>query len=149
MRSSILDAFDTGGFENIPDFPKLLKALQLISKTSGENTKEPSQHVLQFIEQIENADPEAADIDEDHTNASWGHQQYVRGDMTCSTVLESWEHIGNVQTAYRLLAAALKTCQVAQHLCFVNKISTTSFLSDAYLQEIVGLLWGMLEPVRS
>jgi len=65
------------------------------------------------LNEFENADPEVANIDKDHTNASWGHQQYVGGDMTCSTVLESWEHIGNVQMAYRLLAAVLKTCQVA------------------------------------
>jgi len=142
----LLDAFGSGGFQNIPDVSDLLKALLLASKSAEKNT-EPVPRVLQFIERIENADPEVADIDEDHTNAGWGHQQYVGGDMTCSTVLESWECIGNVQTAYRLLAAALKTCQVARHLCFVNKISTTGFLSDAYLREIVGLLWGMLKPV--
>jgi len=141
-----LDAFDSGGFENIPNFSDLLKALQLASKKPEKN-KESAPRVLQFVERIENTDPEAADIDEDHTNAGWGHQQYVGGNMTCSTVLESWEHIGNVKTAYRLLAAALKTCQVARHLCFVNKISTTGFLGDAYLREIVGLLWDMLKPV--
>ena len=117
---NFLDTFDSSGFENIPNFSNLLKALQLASKTLEKN-KEPAPHVLQFIEWIKNTDPEVADIDEDHTNADWGHQQYVGGNMTCLTVLESWEHNGNIKTAYQLLATALKMCQVAQHLCFVNK----------------------------
>jgi len=45
----VLDAFDSGGFENIPHFSNLLKALQLISKTLGKN-RESVQHILQFIE---------------------------------------------------------------------------------------------------
>lgn len=64
--------------------------------------------------------------------------------MTCRTVLKTWSDVGDTRTAYRLIAASLKTCLVSRHLCFTNKVSVpspSSYLSDAYLREVVGILW--------
>ncbi len=100
--------------------------------------------MIQFIERIESADLTAPDIDEDDTNISWGHSQFTAGSMTCTTVLKTWSEVGDTQTAYRLIAASLKTCLVACHLCFTNKVavpSSSSYLSDSYLQEVVRILW--------
>jgi hypothetical protein len=45
--------------------------------------------------------------------------------------------------ACNLIAAALKTCKVARHLCFEHNITTTSYLSDIYLENVVSKLWDL------
>jgi len=61
--------------------------------------------------------------------------------MTFTKILTSWDDIGNIDTAYKLLAATIRTCKVARHVCFQRGIKATSFLSDAYLANIVERLW--------
>jgi len=46
-----------------------------------------------------------------------------------------------------LIAASIKTCKVAQHICFEQKITTGSYLSDAYLQNLVKVLWTLWKKV--
>ncbi|KAH9946555.1 hypothetical protein B0H21DRAFT_858564 [Amylocystis lapponica] len=101
----------------------------------------PSPNTLIFIEHIERADPNAPGLDEDDTGVSWGHSQFTAGSMTCSTVLTSWASIGNSATARRLITASIKTCRVAWHICYVKNINTEVYLSDAYLENVLELLW--------
>jgi hypothetical protein len=100
----------------------------------------PSQSVSAFLERIESADPNAPDISEDDTDANWGHYQFTAGNLRCSTVLSSWDEIG-ATTAKKLIAAALKTCQVARHICFEHGVNASGYLSDAYLQTLIQSLW--------
>jgi hypothetical protein len=137
----------TQEFLNIPHLPACLELLQKISKSVAFNGQ-PCSSTLVLLTQIESADPTAPYIDEDDTNLGWGHVQFKAGGITLSMVICSWENIGNVPTAFHLLAAAVKTCQVTQHLCFTNNIIvTTGFLSDSYLQNLVEIIWDMLKAV--
>ncbi|KAI0044239.1 hypothetical protein FA95DRAFT_1625999 [Auriscalpium vulgare] len=130
---SLLDTFSE--LPAVPGARDLLEFLQEAGTTL--NKGEPSANVMSFLERIENADPNAADIDEDNTNANWGHRQFTAGGLTCTTVLTLWSAVGNTNIAYRLIAAALRTCKVARHLCFKRQLKPDAFLSDAYLSNIV------------
>ncbi len=115
--------------------------LQELNHEHSKHNGDPSTNLLQFIDRIECTDPLAED-DEDNTNLSWGHSQFTSGGLTCSSVLGSWSAVGNVSTAFRLLAAAVKTAKVARQLCFIRGISNTGhYLADAYIENIVDLLW--------
>lgn len=100
----------------------------------------PSHKVTAFLECIESTNPNLPDISEDDTNVNWGHYQFTAGNLWCSTVLPSWDHIGAVM-ARKLIMAAIKTCQVAWYICFEHGINSRSYLSDAYLQTLVESLW--------
>ncbi|KAH9911767.1 hypothetical protein B0H21DRAFT_674938, partial [Amylocystis lapponica] len=127
------------------DFPtmnngiELLGAMKLAPNFSTGST--PSNSMITFIERIENADPNSDNTDEDDMDISWGHRQFTAGSMTCATTLTSWASIRDVATACRLIAAAIKTCRVARHICFAKKVETSSYLSDAYLENTLDLLW--------
>ena len=54
-----------------------------------------------FLEQIEEANPNAIVIDEDSTGVGWGPRQFTGGSMT-------WEDIANTETAYSLSATAAR-----------------------------------------
>lgn len=147
---SISDVLSTSLSKNVPPHGvELLEALEKMSKIAALDG-DPSPTALQLIERIESADPNAPDVDEDNTNLGWGHMQFTAGNLTCRSVLRTWEDIGNVKMAYRLLAATVKTCLVARHLCFTNNInaseSPSSYLSDSYLREVVEILWNLREP---
>jgi len=73
----------------------------------------PSSTFTQFLSRIENADPNSPEVKEDDSNESWGHYPFAGANMTISTVLLSWDDVGNTATACRLIAAAIKTCKVA------------------------------------
>jgi hypothetical protein len=115
----------------------LLKALE---DETAPQPIEPSANVAAFLERIETADPNAPDISEDDTNSCWGHYQFTAANIRCSTVLTSWDEVGTT-TARKLIAAALKTCKVARLICFKHSIEPASYLSDAYLENLVELLW--------
>lgn len=124
-----------------------MELLEKVSKSPAFNGQ-PCSSTLALLTRIELADPTAPGIDEDDTNLGWGHSQFTAGGITLSTVIRSWDNIGNVATAYRLLAAAVKTCRVARHLCFTNNIvATGGFLSDSYLQNLVEMICDMLKRV--
>ena len=100
-----------------------------------------SDDVQAFLSRITDANPNGPDLSEDDSDANWGHHQFTAGRLTISAVLENWDAVGSCEVACALLGAALKTCKVARHLCFERNISATSYLSDAYLQNVVSKLW--------
>jgi hypothetical protein len=96
-----------------------------------------------FLSRIESASPAAPNLSEDDAGASWGHHQFTSRTMTIKSILTSWESVGSTAMACKLIAAGIKTCKVAHHICFNNGISTSSYLADAYLSNIVGQLWDL------
>lgn len=117
--------------------------LDAMEATPGFKSGPPAANVLAFLARIDDADPNSLDIGEDDSNASWGHQQFTSGNLTCSTVLTSWSAVGSCETASRLIAAALKTCRVARQICFERKINTDTYLSDIYFEKVVDILWDL------
>jgi len=97
----------------------------------------PSDDVVAFLQRAKHADPNSPDISEDDNNASWGHDQLSGS----TTLFASWHNIGSTNIACRLIAVVIKICKVARHLSFVKHINTSSFLSDAYLENTINLLW--------
>ena len=103
----------------------------------------PSDDFAAFLARINDADPNESDLSEDDLDASLGHYQFTAGRLTCTTVLTSWDVIGGCSNACDLIATALKTCRVARHLCFAHNVTTTSYLSDIYLENVVSKLWDL------
>src|SRR6266852_3745377 len=97
----------------------------------------PSDALASFIHHADTIDPNSPEISEDDNNAAWGHTQLSGS----SNLLMSWHNIGNTTVACRLIAVAIKTCQVARHLCFVKHINSSTYLSDIYLGNIIDSLW--------
>ena len=103
--------------------------------------EEPAENMTSFLRRIDTADPNSTELSEDDTNASWGHSQFTARNLTWSTVLTSWKDVGNCKAACQLLAATIKTCKVARHLCYERQITAGTYLSDIYLDQIVDALW--------
>ena len=57
------------------------------------------------------------------------------------SVLASWDCVGSTKTARRLIATAIKTCKIVHIFCHQRNIQASSYLSDAYLQEVVERIW--------
>ena len=102
-----------------------------------------SDNFTTFLERIKNANPNDPNLSEDDSDASWGHYQFTGGQLKISTVLTSWDVVGSCSNACDLIAAALKTCKVARHLCFEHGVEVTSYLSDIYLGNVVSTLWNL------
>ena len=101
----------------------------------------PSEQVTTLLERVQFADPTSPDIDEDNVGPSWGHYQFTAGGISPSCSLTSWDDVGNVATAFKLVAAGLKTCQDARTMCAnAGTPQTTSFISDIYLEQILDRL---------
>ncbi|KAF8989390.1 hypothetical protein BDQ17DRAFT_1334106 [Cyathus striatus] len=104
------------------------------------------QHVDVSIIQIGHSfdaltDPNDPALDEDNINEGWGHYAYTSGGLKWGEAITSWESIGkDVSFACRLLAATIKTCQVARIMCFNNSSTTLNYLSDIYLDQIIDRL---------
>jgi hypothetical protein len=122
-------------FPHVENGAALLKSMQ--SQPSFQ-LGTPSADVIAFLERAEHADPNSPDISEDDKGESWGHHQLAGS----SPLLDSWHNICNTGIACRLIAVAIKTCQVARHLCFVKQIKPSAYLCDIYLSKIVDSLWG-------
>lgn len=103
----------------------------------------PSANLNLFLTRIEKADPNDATIDEDNKGIGWGHYQFTAGSMTCASAMTSWEDIGNNDTAYKLIAAAVRTCKVARYVCEKTNVTTTSYISDIYLGQVIETLWDL------
>ncbi|KAI0039338.1 hypothetical protein FA95DRAFT_1504306 [Auriscalpium vulgare] len=136
--NSLLDIMTT-------EFPSAdaINLLQSMKLDMSFGTGQASADALAFLARIENADPNDPELSEDDTDSCWGHQQFTAGALSLRKVLVSWGSIGSVAMACNLIAAAIKTCRAARHICFVRKQTPTSFLSDAFLQETVELLWAL------
>jgi len=96
-------------------------------------------HTLDFISRIETANPSG--VSEDESGSNWGHYQFTAGSMTITTVLQSWESVGSTEVACRLIASTIKTCKVARHICFERGIKPSGYISDAYLENLIDVLW--------
>jgi hypothetical protein len=128
----------------LDDFPSIPHETDLLSAMEANVTFKCGPTLMlmtDFISQVENANPYIPDLLEDNSGLSWGHSQFTDGNMTLTTVLQSWESIGSTETTCRLITASIKMCRVARHICFEQKIMTKSYLSDAYLQNIDEILW--------
>ncbi|KAF8272679.1 hypothetical protein EI94DRAFT_1795895 [Lactarius quietus] len=75
---------------------------------------ESSDEVKALLEHIQYADLNSLDINEDNRGQSWGHYQFTAGGLSPLSSLTTWQKIGSVNTALKLVAAALKTCQDAR-----------------------------------
>ena len=103
----------------------------------------PSANLKLCLTRIEKADPNDTTIDEDNKGVGWGHHQFTAGSMTCTSVMTSWEDIGNAGTACKLIAAAICTCKVARYVCEKMNIKATSYISDMYLGQVIETLWNL------
>jgi hypothetical protein len=90
-----------------------------------------------FLSRLENSVPTDPSLSEDDTGPSWGHYQFTSGSMTIKSVIRSWDCVGTTTIACKLIAAAVKICKVARHICFEQNINTTSFLADVYLSNLI------------
>ncbi|KAI0938388.1 hypothetical protein AcV5_000080 [Taiwanofungus camphoratus] len=113
------------------EFPHFINGLELLnamklSPTFGIGA--PLPQVLAFIERVECANPNTPDLSPDNTGTSWGHCQFTAGDMTLTSVLTSWNSIGTINAACRLIAAGptLKGKEVL-------RLQITNFTSDTSL----------------
>lgn len=106
---------------------------------------QPSPVFSAFLERIESATPVLTeDADEDNSPGMWGHTQFAGGNMTCTSVLDTWASIGSSSFACRLIAAALTTCRVSRWLFKRELVAASTpvfYLSDNYLSEVCKLLW--------
>ncbi|KAF6759080.1 hypothetical protein DFP72DRAFT_1064034 [Ephemerocybe angulata] len=133
-------------FKNLEDiFATSLSSIvpegaRLIAKLKSLDGKipmcDPSPAAATYLTRILEADPRSPGISEDETNESWGHQQFTAGSLKLDTVLKTWECVGSVDMACRLLAAFIKTRRVAEAICVQRSIRATSYLADAYIRNL-------------
>ena len=91
-----------------------------------------------LLKHLQSTDPGSLDLSEDDMCEGWGHGQFTAGDITMSTSLTSWQDIGSIATAFKLVVAALKTCQEAWLMCANARTPKTSrFISDLYLEKVI------------
>ncbi|KAI9446301.1 hypothetical protein H4582DRAFT_2052374 [Lactarius indigo] len=126
------------------DFPSLTNAVALIRSMNAQMSfkqGKASDNVTTLLERVQFADPGSPDIDEDNMCLSWGHDLFTAGGVSPSSSLTTWENVGSVATAFKLVAAALKTCQEARLMCAnVGTPKTSGFISDVYLEKILECL---------
>ncbi|KAH9011260.1 hypothetical protein EDB85DRAFT_2160198 [Lactarius pseudohatsudake] len=128
------------------DFPSLTNAVTLIRSMNVQilfKQGKSSNNVTTLLERVQFADPGSPDIDEDNMCLSWGHDLFTAGGISPSSSLTTWEDVGSVATAFKLVAAALKTCQEARLMCTnAGTPKTSGFISDVYLEKILECLEG-------
>ncbi|KAH9029645.1 hypothetical protein EDB85DRAFT_1891914 [Lactarius pseudohatsudake] len=126
------------------DFPSLTNAASLIRSMNVHASfkqGKPSNNVTALLERIQFADPGSPDIDEDNTCQSWGHDLFTAGGISPSSSLTTWEDVGSAATAFKLVAAALKTCREARQMCVnAGTPKMDGFISDIYLEQILECL---------
>jgi hypothetical protein len=119
------------------DFPTIAGALDLLQAmqdATGIEAREPSNDVAALLDQLDRADPDSMDADADDSNESWGHAQFTAGGVTIRSALVDWEAVGGTSTAFKLIAAAVRTCKVARAMCATRGRSATAYLADNYLE---------------
>jgi hypothetical protein len=132
--------------EFIERFPGNQGAIDLLNAMESSpdfKSGKSSDDFTSFLERIKNTNPNDPNLSEDDLDASWGHYQFTAGRLTCTTVLTSWDTVGGCSNACNLIAAAIKTCKVARHLCFERGVEVVSYLSDIYLENVVSKLWDL------
>jgi hypothetical protein len=129
--------------ERFPGNQEAIDLLNAMESSPEFKVGKSSDDFATFLERINNANPNEPTLSEDDLDASWGHYQFTAGRLTCTMVLTSWDVIGSCSNACDLIAAALKTCKVARHLCFEREVEAASYLSDIYLENIISKLWDL------
>ena len=135
---TFLTAILTSDFPSLTNAPGLLRAMNTLpSFEQGETCK----NVVTLLERVQLADPSSPDFDDDNKGLSWGHYQFTAGGLSPTSVLTTWKGIGSVATAFKLVAAALKTCKEARLLCVNTGTQKASgFISDVYLDQTLECL---------
>jgi hypothetical protein len=82
-----------------------------------------SDNVATLLAHLQCADPGSPDIDEDNVCLGWGHDQFTAGGITPTSCLTSWQNVGSIDTAFKLVAAGLKTCQEARCYAQTGRLS--------------------------
>jgi hypothetical protein len=107
-----------------------------MSKQSSFKQGEPSPNVTMLLEHIQFANPGSSGIDEDNQAQNWGHYQFTAGGISPSSALTTWQDFGNVATAFKLVAAALKICQDTRAMCADTEMPP-DFLCDVFFNQIL------------
>ncbi|KAH9070812.1 hypothetical protein EDB83DRAFT_2517992 [Lactarius deliciosus] len=125
-------------FPSLTNAPNLLRSMNAQSSFKQGKT---SEKIMTLLERVRSADPGSPDIDKDNTGQSWGHYQFTAGDISPSSSLTSWKDVRSVATAFKLVAAAIRTCQEARLMCANAGMPRTSgFISDVYLEKTLECL---------
>ncbi|KAF8260178.1 hypothetical protein EI94DRAFT_1706502 [Lactarius quietus] len=91
-----------------------------------------SQNVTTLLKCVQSADLASPDFDEDDkVHSRW---------LTLSSSLTTWQEVGSVAKAFKLVVAALKTCQEAQQMCKSDEMPTSGFISNIYLKNTLECL---------
>lgn len=131
-----VEAFATHGESVKSPGLRLLDAIEKSTEIVGNVSDTQSQLLLH----INSSDPNDSQHSEDDQNESWGHSLFRIGGMQWGAILTHWP--GNEYTR-QLLAAALRTCKIARHVCFERKVDARAFLSDHYLEMVSTKLWDL------
>ncbi|KAH8978792.1 hypothetical protein EDB83DRAFT_2537454 [Lactarius deliciosus] len=91
-------------------------------------------NLIALLDRLDSADPDAPDVNNDDSNENWGHAQFTGGGLTIRSALMDWESVGSTSTAFKLIAATVRTCKVARALCTARGRSSTTYLADNYLE---------------
>ncbi|KAH9077546.1 hypothetical protein EDB83DRAFT_2311286 [Lactarius deliciosus] len=125
-------------FPSLTNAPNLLRSMNVQSSFKQGKT---SEKIMTLLECVQSTDPGSPDIDEDNTGQSWGHYQFTAGDISPSSSLTSWKDVRSVATAFKLVTAAIRTCQEAHLMCANAGMPRTSgFISDVYLEKTLECL---------
>jgi hypothetical protein len=134
----ILTAILTAEHPSLTGAPTFLRSL---NTEPSFKQGEPSHNLLALLERVQSADPNSLDIDEDNMGESWGHYQFTGGNLNLASSLTTWQDVGSIAIAFKLVAAALKTCQEARLICANAGVTLTKgFLSDVYLEKTLNAL---------
>jgi hypothetical protein len=98
--------------------------------------REASDDIVALLNQLNTADPDALDDEDDDSNKNWGHAQFTVGTLTIRLALVDWEAVGSTSTAFKLIAAAIRTCKVARAMCAARGRAATAYLADNYLEQL-------------
>ena len=122
-------------FPSLTNTPALLHSM---NKQTSFKQGQSSENVTSLLKRVQSADPGSPDIDKDEMGVSWGHELFTAGGISLSSSLTSWQDIGSVETAFMLVAAAIKTCQEACLMCAnAGTPKTAGYISDVYLEKIL------------
>ncbi len=120
------------------DFPALTNTSDLICSMNADVSfmqGKTSDNVATLLDHVQSADPASVEIDEDNKGESWGHYQFTAANISPSSLLTTWQEISNVSTAFKLVAATIKTCREARMMCMVGGTpKMNGLISDVYLE---------------
>ena len=109
-----------------------------MNKQSSFKQGQSSKNVTTLLKRVQSADPGSPDVDKEEMGVSWGHELFMAGGISLSSSLASWQDIGSVETAFMLVAAAIKTSQEVCLMCANARTpKTAGYISDVYLEKIL------------